>query len=1529
MKGAYVQTPMEPLSDTTEKICTIENIKHASLTVDGYFAFCFIKGCDLTTITKITAINYATNQTIEMQHDTDKHPRLYYSKLNSYMAASPMFVKVEYSQYSFKGFVPISLHRTPCLTGGNIVAGVYEQTLYIYPKNFSIAKGSDQIYCDAYLEPHLLIREGETKLDCTYYEYYYACALSSSTVSSDIKIASIYDSSPITIKSGEVKSFTKLCFTDNQDNNVKSTYSFYASVYNKTNQTTLVLHHPYLSGTAPQAPSSDCLPVVHNCTYDGTPMNRFNYHWTTIYTGKKMSKGLLEPVTITCYINSTKRVDRTINNIPIDEKYLCFHSFVVAEKAMNNSVTSVDDMFTLSNMNIELTTFLMNIQDKEPGCTLLPNTYLKINTTIFQKNYTNYAFNYQMDKTGQGNASLMSLTNIKLNISNMYVLLPQYASDKAVGDITPDTYQGAPIFDFLSHITDNCYAIDQVRYYCVNNVLYVSTQNYCDPPKPPESINISLYDKDGPQNNLKLDNFKTVAGKNYIHNYTADNQNEVCTAKPYFSIDKYQYAGIYLFINEKFPIHIPVELTNNYCSLMDPAFDYQVQIFETALYFKGLCKLDDYCFEDSYSYANKPLELIGTTEDNSSPNQSPLYKYLVSSIIGSDLSYLIGLRRCSRLDVIKKDALEASDTGLSPPNDYYYLYFQSHMSNGIQWNNQTQHVILNYTRSCIEAPTYANTTWQVQLIDASTWGILVLSIPGSICSSNGIDVSITFFVVYTNPDSRTKTEQAIFTKPMTLVDTLSASHKYHINDKNMWSSYIDLRDKPDAVFYANLTFTYTFFTQEKHYVPISHVKEPCIVRTLTTRLLEIDYSASILETYNQENCYMLSDLVYLVLPATSSNDRAVTIEKNIKDIVVLEELLLNSFYSLEDVWAFINSTNVIDIAVTIEWNKSIVPQLQLKANHARAPDVWRRYSSKDFSPESPAASEVDITTMFSMRNSTIDVHMLAPLLYKYWSLTISTLPLVNITKEGGEGDSMTQTPLPATFKLPTVQVSMPDYDKFPTLTDQLKQDLNTDLSAKIITEQIKYNVSGLLNSKVISFSIGKTLFYNTTPLSFYQYNNFIMLVITLGNSDNKKSNKDTDILIMQSPIYTPFLLISDAFETQVEIVDDYLTIYCPSCILYDPVLRLTNFSLISFIARSNVQSLPVYLSTRTSVNAIRYNYSYTFRIGTHATVSDISFRFPVYDKNMTLAAQLIPNVCFLNGYMNAYLKSNKLFIIFELVNCTDIRPSSVFFTLTVKKKGKSQTGTQLGYPNKKLYNLNENDNWVSYVYIFDHDIDVNTTLLDELASSNNLEVTLKASISNTLVTRVIPVDKTSFSIEEQHWWLYLVTWSCLVIILSACSWVLVRAYNRRLIKKDIINLANYELSRSLSLYRQIEETFKKYINENGVEHPMLALHILLKRNWSTTDIAKECKTSPLIINRWKGSIKTFIENCEKSEMKRAQAFEKMKHKIMQEERRKNMKSKSLMLFSKKSKKKGKSLQTGSTENLLSTDSAIMRTRSQL
>lgn len=48
-----------------------------------------------------------------------------------------------------------------------------------------------------------------------------------------------------------------------------------------------------------------------------------------------------------------------------------------SQKPMNNSVTSLNDMFIISNMKIELTPFLLNIQDNETTCTLLPNTYLK------------------------------------------------------------------------------------------------------------------------------------------------------------------------------------------------------------------------------------------------------------------------------------------------------------------------------------------------------------------------------------------------------------------------------------------------------------------------------------------------------------------------------------------------------------------------------------------------------------------------------------------------------------------------------------------------------------------------------------------------------------------------------------------------------------------------------------------------------------------------------------------------------------------------------------------------------------------------------------------------------------------------------------------------------------------------------------------------------------------------------------------------------------------------------------------------
>ncbi|EFO62822.1 Hypothetical protein GLP15_725 [Giardia lamblia P15] len=1529
-KSTKVQLVPKSFPNAAEKICATSDIEHASLTVDNYFTVYFKDTCNLDSITKVILFNYGTNQTIQLTH-TVTYPRLYYSQLTSYMASSPMFLQIIYPHYSFSGLIPVSLHRTPCLIADNIVAGTYEQTLYIYPKNFSVPMGPEQIYCDTYLNPHLAISVSGTALNCVFHEYYYSCALSSGSISSDITILSIYNTSPIIISSSDVKQFTKLCFTESPDTNSDSTYSFYTSVYSKNNQTTLVVRHPYLSTVTPPTPpaNTDCLPLICNCTYDGVLMNRFSYHLTANYTGKKPTQSTAEAVTITCSINSTKTIERKITSPPIEDKYVCFHSFVVAEKPMNSSVTSLNDMFIISNMKVELTPFLLNIQDSEATCTLLPNTYLKINTTIFQKNYTNYAFNYQMDATNQNSVSLIALTNIDPSISNLYMLLPQYLSDGDAGDITLDTYQGVPIFDFLSYTTENCYALDQIRYYCVNNVLYVSTQNFCSPPNPPDSLNISLYDASGPSQTLKLNKYSSVSGQNYIHNYTAVGNNEICTAKPYFSTDKYQYAGIYLFINPKFPVHIAIELTATYCSLMDPAFDYQVQLFETTLYFQGLCKLDGYCFEDIYSYTIKPLQLIPNSENPTSPIETPRYKYFVPSIIGSDMPYLINLRTCSRSDEIKTSNFGAPAVGLLGVHDYFYSYFQSPMAHEINWNNQTRQMILNYTRSCIEAPAYSNATWYVQLIESFNWGILVLGITGGLCSSNGIDVIVTFFAVYTDLNTQRIIEQPILTEPMTLVDTLSASHKYHIRNNDIWESYLKLKTTTDAIFYANLTFKYTFFTTEKYYIPISNVTEPCIVRTLTTKLLEIDYSTTILEIYSQETCYMLSDYVYLVLPVVSLTQQAALLEKNLKEIVVLEELLLNSFYSLEDVWAFIDNTNVIDIAVAIEWSESSIPRLQLKTTHARTPETWERYSSRESPSGNTVVSEDEIMTMFNMRHSSLDMHALAPSLYKYWRLATTTLPLLNtsVGEETNKGTSMPTIPLPLTFKLSTIHSFIPDYSVFPTLAEQLKKDLNTDLSTDIITNQAKYNVSGLLGSKVISFSVGKTIFYNATPLSFYQYNNFIMLVLTLGNSTNKQSNVDTNILIMQSPIYTPFLLLSNAFETQVEVIDDYLTIYCPSCILYDQVLYVTDLHLIELISRSNVQSLPVYLSTRAPVNAVRYNYSYTIRIGVQMNQSNVSFHFPIYNKNMSLSTQFIPNVCFINGYMKACLKSNKLFILLELVNCIDMRPSSIVFTLTAKENLEPEVALQLGAGNKVLTTINENENWVSYIHIFNDDKDVNASLLMELATNNILNVVLRASIGNTLVTRLMPIDITLFSVEEQYWVIYLIIWIAIIIILSMCTWVIIKAYRLRNLKREIITLANHELSRNPALYRDIENSFHRYMNENGISHSLLALHVLLKVDWSIDEIAQECKTIPKVIGGWEENLKGFLSENDRADKRRKSALEKMKHKLMTAERRKNMQRKTSNLFIKRNKKRGIPPQTHSVDNLLSTDSEMVHSNS--
>lgn len=1526
-KSTKVQLAPKNFPAAVEKICATSDIEHVSLTVDNYFAVYFKETCDLSSVTKLVVLNYGTNQTIQLTH-TATYPRLYYSQFTSPIAASPMFLQIIYPHCSFGGFIPVSLHRTPCLITGNIVAGIYEQSLYIYPGNFSVLMGTGKVYCDTYLNPHLTITVSGTALDCIFYEYYYSCPLSSGTLSSDITIFSIYNTSPIVIASSSVKQFTKHCFTESPDTNSDSTYSFYTSVYSKSNQTVLVVRHPYLSTvTPPPSPApanTDCLPVMHKCTYNGVLMNRFNYHLTANYTGKKPTQSAAEAVTIVCNINSTKTMERKIASPPVEDKYVCFHSFVVAEKPMNTSVTSLNDMFIISNMKIELTSFLLNIQDNETTCTLLPNTYLKINTTIFQKNYTNYAFNYQMDVTGQDNVSLIALTNIDPGVSNLYMLLPQYMSDRDAGDITLDTYQGVPIFDFLSYTTKNCYATDQIRYYCVNNVLYVSTQKFCNPPSPPDSLTISLYDASGPSHTLTLNKYSSVSGQNYIHNYTAAGNNEICTAKPYFSVDKYQYGGIYLFINPQFPVNLAIELTATYCSLMDPAFDYQVQLFETTLYFQGLCKLDGYCFEDIYSYTPKPLQLIPNNESPVSPIETPRYKYFVSSIIGSDMPYLISLRTCSRSDEIKTSTLGAPAVGMSTVHDYFYSYFQSPMAHEINWNNQTRHMILNYTRSCIEAPNYSNATWYVQLIEASNWGILVLGITGGLCSSNGIDVTVTFFAVYTDSNTQNMIEQPILTEPMTLTDTLSASHKYHIKNTDIWQSYLNLKNKDGVTFYANLTFKYTFFSTEKHYIPISTVTEPCIVRTLTTKLLEIDYSTSILETYDQGGCYMLSDYVYLVLPLTSSKQQAALLEENLKELVVLEELLLNNFYSLEDVWAFIDSTNVMDIAAAIEWSKSSIPHLQLKANRARTSETWERHSSGEYPTGNTATFEAEIITMFNMRNSSLDMRVLAPSLYKYWRLATTTLPLLNTSlgERTIKGSAMPALPLPLSFRLSTIRSFIPDYSVFPTLAEQLKKDLNTDLSTDIITNQAKYNVSGLLSSKVINFTIGKTILYNATPLSFYQYNNFIMLVLTLGNSTNKQSNVDTNILIMQSPIYTPFLLLSDASETQVETIDDYLTIYCPSCILYDQVLYVTDLHLIEFISRSNIQSLPVYLSTRAPVNAVRYNYSYTIRIGVQINQSNVSFRFPIYNKDISLSTQFIPNVCFINGYMKACLKSNKLFILLELVNCIDMRPSSIVFTLVAKEDLEPAVAMQLGVRNKALTTINENENWVSYAHLFDDDKDVNASLILMLATNNTLDVVLRASIGNTLVTRLVPIDVTLFSIEEQYWVVYLIIWIAMISGLSMCTWVIIKTHRLRSLKRKIITLANYELTRSPTLYRSIENSFQKHINENGISHSLLALHVLLKRDWSIDEIAQECQTTPRVISGWKENLKGFLDGHDRADKRRASALEKMKHKLMVAERRKNMQRKTSIQFLKKSRRKGMPSQTHSTDNLLSTDSEM-------
>lgn len=807
-------------------------------------------------------------------------PFVYVANLNSTLTNALPLLTVAYSNYTDSAPIIVEMHPPTCFTSGNILAGILEKTMYIYPKNVSYVhpKTQKDLPCDIVYDPYLKVLDSKgNEVFCMHEGLFYACQVT--TDGSNGLTITFYDGSTEAITPQTLP----WCYA-----NTGATLDM--TIHN---QTRISFKNAYID-TALGSPTT-CIPISTSLLIKGYIINSYNFHWA-IEVAEITSKEFTAEVTLmTLEDDHTSGLKEHFFTMSVDKaststNNLCFQSFLVTPGDSVNYASDVSQIFTLQNLRYWYNNYQLAIVPEEP-CDVLPNMYLRLSILYNGRHYNSYAFPHPALADER---ILFTLVDDYKDASSIVLYVPLYHNLKAGiaklvwGYITL-------LFQLPRHRLSYCLATSFPRYYCIENTLYVSTYYACNDDTIVNEITLQLYSETGTiEYQLQYDQ----TFKEHVH-YKLDLQD--CRGLPLWQPDEYPIAGVLFKVEkENIPFTELIHTYTDYCQITDPAFEVGVYMHYDVIHLHSRCDLTGYYFIDTVMDLQRRIEASASTQDAAAEDR---YEYDLNNISYNMLPFIFSFRASSEESVPG----HALSVGYYP--EAYGFSYCSLIEDGSTWlTSQTRLPYMTYNQyfpvdveiPCLDQVLIKDNNWYFFLLVDIDKALLFYEYAHLLCSTANLTLDFTLF-------TGTQVQNKVVIEDV-LISNVSmtkgkVTDKYMIGaDTSAWEliskNLPRLLDKSLSM-YVNVSYSYLQRTQALNLVPVHINAQSCIMHRETIRFLGLDSRTLVLEYPDRGTCYTKTDLAYIVIPDTTrmkDEER----KEHMHYFLVLEERLLK-FFGFESV----------------------------------------------------------------------------------------------------------------------------------------------------------------------------------------------------------------------------------------------------------------------------------------------------------------------------------------------------------------------------------------------------------------------------------------------------------------------------------------------------------------------------------------------------------------------------------------------------------------------------------------------------
>ncbi|TNJ26806.1 hypothetical protein GMRT_10615 [Giardia muris] len=875
-------------------------------------------------------------------------PFVYAANLNSTLANALPLVTVVYSGYMDSAPIIVEMHPPTCLVAGNLLAGVLDETVYIYPKNLTYANqdaGKD-LPCDIVYDPYLkVINSKGEEASCTHEGLFYMCQAAS--IGSGSLTVVFFDGSTETITPQTLP----WCY-----NTAGATLSM--TIHNRTR---LSFENAYIDRSF--GTPTTCIPVSTNLLISDYVINEYNFHWA-IEVDDLTKKEVEAVVTLRTLVGGSGSDDGitfgmrnhsftiSVDTASTATNSLCYQSFDVSPSYSVPFASNISQIFTIQNLRYWYNNYQLAIVPQET-CDVLPNMYLRVTILYNGRSYSTYAFPYPA--LTDESVLLGVIDNYKA-ISSIALYVPLYQS-LTIGIAKVVRGYISLFFQLPSHRLPYCVSTSFPRYYCIDDTLYVSTYYPCTDNVTIEEITLQLYSSTG-TTEYKLNYNKTFT--EHVH-YMLNVQD--CRSLPIWKPDEYPIVGVLFTIeNESIPFTELIHTYTDYCQITDAAFDFSAYLHYDAIHIHSRCNLTDYYFIDTVVGLQRRLIGSNPTRDVTMKDH---YDYDIDNISYKLLPYIFSFRT----------SFEESVPGYTLSVEYYpeaYGFMHRNLvGDGSTWlTSQTrlpyisfnQYYPANVNIPCLDQVLIGDNQWYFFLLVDIDKALLFYEYTSLLCSTANVTLEFTLFtgtlVRGELAIEDVLIENASMTSGAGTTTGAAVVDKYMIGaDTDAWS--IIERELPRLLgkslsLYANVTYSYIRGGQGINLVPVHVNAQSCIMHRETMRFLGLDSRTLVLEYPDRGTCYTKTDLAYIVIPTLATMPER-DWEEHMQYFLLLEERLLKSF----------GFESVVDLDRLI-MDKPVLDVLLGK--------VTRGKSSKSLLYENRYISDemmLDLSFYYSMRQSTL------------------------------------------------------------------------------------------------------------------------------------------------------------------------------------------------------------------------------------------------------------------------------------------------------------------------------------------------------------------------------------------------------------------------------------------------------------------------------------------------------------------------------------------------------------------------------